>query len=126
VIYLAADEVFCQISDDEVDNFRERYGIRDPFILFVGTIQPRKNITGLLKAFHLLKKKGYPHKLIIIGKKGWKYKEIFEQINELDLTKEIFFMGYVPNDLLPAFYNAAEFLSILLYMRDSDYLRLRQ
>jgi glycosyltransferase involved in cell wall biosynthesis len=80
VIYLAADEAFCQISDDEVDNFRERYGIRDPFILFVGTIQPRKNITNLLRAFHLLKKKGYPHKLIIIGKKGWKYKEIFEQI----------------------------------------------
>ena len=85
-----------------------RYNLKIPFILCVGTLEKRKNIPTLIKAFSKLKKEDINHKLVIIGQQGWKYKNIFKIIHKLGLNNEIIFTGYVPDEDLVKFYNAAD------------------
>lgn len=85
-----------------------KYGIDSKFILSVGTIEPRKNYTNLVKAFYELKKRKISHKLVIIGKTGWKYKSFYDAIEKLRLKKDVLLLGYVPYEDLPLFYNCAE------------------
>lgn len=108
VILLAADEKFKPLNKEEIDEFKQEYNLNFPFILYVGTLEARKNILTLIRAFYTLKKKGINHKLVITGKKGWKYKELFGTIDNLNLQNDIIFTGYVPEEDLPALYNAAE------------------
>lgn len=91
----------------EVDAFRQRQGLPDRFILHVGTLQPRKNIPTLIEAMALLSDE-IP--LILVGGKGWLYDEIFARITQLGLQKRVHFAGYVPDDDLPLWYNAAALL----------------
>lgn len=89
----------------------DNYSIDYPFILFVGMIEPRKNLKRVLKAFSQLKKQEtIPQKLVIVGKKGWMYKGIFKTVKRLGLEKEIIFTGYVPDNDLVKFYNSADVL----------------
>jgi glycosyltransferase involved in cell wall biosynthesis len=108
VIHLAANENYKPLNENEINNIKQKYNLNYPFILYVGTLEPRKNIPTLLKAFYKLKKQGIKHKLVITGKKGWKYKSIFETIEKLNLQKDVIFTGYVPDEDLPALYNAAD------------------
>lgn len=110
VIYEAADEIFKPYNNkEEIQIYlKNKYGIKFPFILSVGTLEKRKNISYLLKAFYKLKKAGNDHKLVIVGKMGWKYKKIFDTLNELDLKKDVIFTGYVPNEDLVKLYNTAD------------------
>jgi len=108
VTHLAADECFQPLPFDKVQVFREKYGLDFPFILYVGTLEPRKNLPTLIKAFYYLKKKNIHHKLVIAGGKGWKYDPIFQTISDLNLIKDIHFTGYVPKEDLPLLYNAAD------------------
>lgn len=73
-------------------------GRREPFILCVGTLEPRKNIPGLLRAFALLKAQGYPHKLVLAGMKGWGYGPIFALIRKLGLERDVVYRGYVSEE----------------------------
>ncbi|XRP97070.1 glycosyltransferase family 4 protein [Methanocaldococcus sp. 16A] len=108
VIHLAANENYRPLKENEINKIKQKYNLNDPFILYVGTLEPRKNILNLLKAFYKLKKQGIKHKLVITGKKGWKYRNIFELIDKLNLQKEVIFTGYVPDEDLPGLYNAAD------------------
>ena len=108
VIHLAADEKFQPPEKKSILKFKTEYNLNYPFILYVGTLEPRKNIPTLIKAFYNLKKYNLPHKLVIAGKKGWKYKSIFETIEKLDLQDDVIFTGYVPSEDLPALYSAAD------------------
>jgi glycosyltransferase involved in cell wall biosynthesis len=108
VIHLAASENYRPLNEKEIINIKQKYNLNYPFILYVGTLEPRKNIPTLLKALYKLKKQGIKHKLVITGKKGWKYKSIFETIDKLNLQKDVIFTGYVPDEDLPALYNAAD------------------
>jgi glycosyltransferase involved in cell wall biosynthesis len=108
VIPLAANENFRKLDENETSKIKSKYNINFPFILYVGTLEPRKNIPNLLNAYYKLKKQGINHKLVIAGGKGWKYKEIFETIEKLNLQNEVIFTGYVPDEDLPGFYNAAD------------------
>jgi glycosyltransferase involved in cell wall biosynthesis len=105
-IYLGVDERFKPL--EKTDNVLNKYNIISPYILYVGTLQPRKNITLFIKAFYKLKRNGIEHKLVVAGGKGWKYKEIYKTINKLKLQKEVIFTGYVEDDDLPYLYNAAD------------------
>ncbi len=87
------------------DNLK-KYGVEGSFILYVGTLQPRKNLNGLIKAFAKLKNKNL--KLVIVGKKGWLYENIFKQVKDLGLAEKVIFTGYVPDEDLPAFYKNAQ------------------
>lgn len=84
----------------------------EEYILFVGTIEPRKNIQGLIKAFNLLKKEyGMAHKLIIVGMKGWMYEDIFKEYEKSDFKSDIIFKGYAPDEELAGLYkNASAFV----------------
>lgn len=110
VIYTAPDPRFRSLVDKEVarDYIVRQYGIKDPFILYVGTLEPRKNIPSLIHAFAKVKQDGFPHKLVLIGGKGWKYENVFATITELKLENEVAILGYVPDDDLLLFYNAAD------------------
>lgn len=78
---------------------RKKYGITGKYLLYVGTLQPRKNLNRLVEAFAKLPNKQV--KLVIGGKKGWLYDQIFEQVKELKLTNRVLFLGFVPNEDLP-------------------------
>jgi len=108
VIHLAANENYKPLDEKEIINIKQKYNLNYSFILYVGTLEPRKNIPTLLKALYKLKKQGIKHKLVITGKKGWKYKSIFETIEKLNLQEDVIFTGYVPDEDLPALYNAAD------------------
>jgi glycosyltransferase involved in cell wall biosynthesis len=76
-------------------------------ILFVGTLEPRKNLATLLKAYALLRKKAQPPRLIIGGARGWHHEQVFSVVEELGLIEDVIFPGYIPREELPLWYNAA-------------------
>lgn len=87
----------------------ESYTLDPNYLLFIGTLEPRKNITGIIQAYSQLSdelREQYP--LVIAGKKGWFYEEIFARVEELKLTKQIKFLGRVPDEHLPALYRQAK------------------
>lgn len=76
---------------------KDKYEIKQDFILFVGTVQPRKNIEGLIGAFDSLRstKIFENYQLVIAGGKGWKYESVYSLVRELALTKKVIFTDYV-------------------------------
>ena len=88
---------------------RCRYGLREPYILFVGNLEPRKNLVRLIEAFGRLKaRESIPHQLVLAGKRGWLFRPIFETVEQLGLNREVIFTGYVPPEDLPALYGMAD------------------
>lgn len=83
-------------------------GITRPYLLFVGTLEPRKNIGELITAFASLADDFPRHSLVLAGGKGWMYDSIFTQIRELGLESRTILPGYVPSEDLPALYAAAD------------------
>jgi glycosyltransferase involved in cell wall biosynthesis len=108
VIHLGASRGYRQLENQIVESVRSKYHLNFPFVLFIGTIEPRKNIPVLLKAFSICKKKLPELKLVIVGQKGWKYHAVFTTITNLHLQNDVLFLQYVPHEDLPAIYNAAE------------------
>lgn len=88
----------------------DKYKIKRNFILFVGTLQPRKNISSLIEAFSRIKKQESRIKnleLVIIGKKGWMYEEILNKPEELGIEDSVRFLDFVPDEDLGFFYENA-------------------
>ncbi len=84
-----------------------RYGISGQYILYVGTIEPRKNIIGLLNAYaELPEKLQAQYSLVLAGGKGWKNEDIYKRIKELSHLN-IILTGYVPDEDLPALHSGA-------------------
>jgi glycosyltransferase involved in cell wall biosynthesis len=87
---------------------RKRYGLPDSYILYVGTIQPRKNLDMLIEAFARLHREGSTEKkLVIAGRKGWLYEKLFARISALGLEREVLFTGFLPDEDLPGLYDGA-------------------
>lgn len=82
--------------------------LEEPYILSVATLEPRKNIMGLIKAYAQLRKAGVRNLLVVVGMKGWKFTPIFDLVHELNLDDHVVFPGYVLDSDLPDFYNGAE------------------
>lgn len=107
-IPLAADDQFCALPESQYLPIVNEYNLPDRYILFVGTLEPRKNLLGLLKSYLLFRKNSAcSDKLVIVGAKGWKYTPIFDFITENNLESEVLFLGYVDDEHLPALYNGA-------------------
>lgn len=106
VVYNGVDPAFQPLPGDPVAAFRARQGLPERFILFVGTLEPRKNIVRLIRAYAQLPTGRPP--LVLAGGKGWFYDDVFRLVEELGLSAEVHFAGYVPADDLPWWYNAAE------------------
>ena len=87
---------------------RQRFGLPDRYILYVGTIQPRKNLNMLIEAFAILRSNGDTTlKLVIAGRKGWLYEALFARITSLGLEQDVIFTGFVPDEDLPGLYDGA-------------------
>jgi glycosyltransferase involved in cell wall biosynthesis len=109
VVYCGIDEAFRPLAEDQVVAFRSKRGLPERFILFVGTIEPRKNVTRLIEAFAHLQTCKLAHlKLVIGGAKGWFYEDVFARVEELGLMGKVMFPGYIPASELPLWYNTAE------------------
>jgi glycosyltransferase involved in cell wall biosynthesis len=108
VTYLAAAENFKVIDNSAyLNDFRIRHSLPDNYILFVGSIEPRKNLVGLIIAFDKIKTK-IKHKLVIVGGKGWLNSEIYTLIKKKCIENRVIFTGYVSTEELVAFYNLAD------------------
>jgi len=95
-------------KQQSADYLAKAYGIRDPFILYVGRIQARKNLPRLVEAFAHLRRRGAAARLVMVGKKDWQYEQLLGKIRELALEPFVTFPGFVPFGDLPLFYNAAD------------------
>ena len=110
VIHEGLDARFERVTDPvRLTEIRRRYGLREPYILFVGNLEPRKNLVRLIEAFSRLKTRdAFPHQLVLAGKRGWLFRPIFESVERLGLGQEVVFTGYVPPEDLPALYASAD------------------
>lgn len=94
------------VSDSAViDRVRGKYGISRPYLLYVGTLQPRKNLLRLMDAFAALPEQ---YVLVLAGKKGWLYSDILSRAEALGVGRRVIFTGYVPDEDLPALLSGAE------------------
>jgi glycosyltransferase involved in cell wall biosynthesis len=112
VIYEAADTKFKPLPDkaSQAKRIKEKYKIKDDFILHVGTLNPRKNLEFLVSVYSEVVKKFPNTNLVIAGKKGWYYESLIEKVNSLDLGKKVLFIGYIDEEDKVAMYNAATML----------------
>jgi glycosyltransferase involved in cell wall biosynthesis len=107
VITEAAAPEFVPAAPDAVDDVRRRYSLPERFMIHVGTIEPRKNLTRLVEALQRLRAGGLTIPLVVVGGKGWLYDEFFQRLERLDVRDAVHFPGYVPAVDLPLIYSAA-------------------
>jgi len=101
------EDRFMPLPQAAIDTFKQRMGLPDRFWLFVGTLEPRKNLITLIEAYaRLPAHERLP--LVIGGGKGWLYNEIFAAVARHQLTDSIRFAGFLEADDLPLWYNSAE------------------
>jgi glycosyltransferase involved in cell wall biosynthesis len=106
VTYCGYDESLRPLPEAEVEEFRRRKGLPERFILFLGTIEPRKNLVRLLEAFSKIKGEGV--KLVLAGGLGWGYRPILASVERLNLKEDVLLPGFVPPEEKVYWYNAAE------------------
>lgn len=106
VIHLGIDPIFKNTLDFDL---AIKYRLPEKYILFVGNIEGKKNLTRLLLAFNeLINQNKIEHKLVLVGKKGWKNKSVYKTISKYNLKPYILFTGYVPKKDLPAIYSMSD------------------
>jgi glycosyltransferase involved in cell wall biosynthesis len=109
VTYEGAGAEFVPLNRDRAKEEVERkYGIREAFILYVGRLQARKNLARLVEAYARVRKAGFPHKLVFVGKQDSLFSLVTARIRELEIQSDVLQLGYVAGPDLPSLYNAAE------------------
>lgn len=114
IIYPGVDyERFAMpMSSERIKEVKEKYQLPDEYILYMGTLEPRKNIPSIIEAFYYLKKEGEESlqsvKLVLAGKKGWLFEEIFNKVKKLGLEDEVIFTDYVAEEDKAAIYRMAK------------------
>ncbi len=101
VIHEAAAPHYAPLSQEKcLAAMQRKYGVPEKYIFFVSTIEPRKNTGGLLEAFHHLRKHYSVEDtgLVLAGKPGWLYEEVYRKVEQLDLGQSTFFLGRVPDE----------------------------
>ncbi len=104
VCYPGVDQAFF-ISEVDTNVIR-KYSGGSPYILFVGTLEPRKNVEALVEAFAGVGRPGL--KLLLVGKEGWGAERIRTKVRDMGLDERVGFLGYVPEEDLPCLYRGAE------------------
>lgn len=105
VVPNGVDDRFRPLRESVVEDFRQQRGLPDRFLFCQCTIEPRKNLSILLRAFAALDETDYA--LVIGGGRGWQYKSIFAMVEQLELTDRVWFPGFIPDEELPLWHNAA-------------------
>ena len=109
VVTPGVSPAYRPLPSERVEAFRQQHDLPETFILHVGTLQPRKNIPFLLDAVARLGRPAVP--LVLVGGRGWYYDTIFKRVEELGIADRVKFAGYVDDDDLPLWYNAATVLA---------------
>lgn len=107
VVYEAASTHFRQPSPARIDAVRQTYDLPERFLIHLGTIEPRKNLTRLLDAFQILRQSFPDLHLVLAGARGWLYDDFFARIDSEGLSDVVRPLGWVPDDHLPAVIAAA-------------------
>jgi glycosyltransferase involved in cell wall biosynthesis len=116
VVYPGRDETLAPVTDLALlSAVRARYGLAGPYLLYVGTLHPRKNLVRLVEAFGSLLRSSADGpraptaglQLVLAGKKGWLYDDILDQVRKLGLSDRVVLTGYVPDADLPALLSGA-------------------
>lgn len=118
------DDAFRPAAPHEIADFKRRHGLPDRYMLFVGTLEPRKNLVRLVEAYAAARNapdlrqgvaaSGAPASacevpsLVIGGGKGWFYDEVLSRVNELGLADHVLFPGFIPAEELPRWYQGAD------------------
>lgn len=119
VIYPGIGEEFKPINDkNKIEQVLKKYGINylNNFLLYVGAIEPRKNLDLAIEVFHQLvnfQTRQLVDSFVIAGRAGWKNEDVFQSIKRLGLENKVRFAGYIEDEDLPYFYNAA---SLTVYL----------
>jgi glycosyltransferase involved in cell wall biosynthesis len=110
VIYEGVHPCFHPIRDaDEIARVCEKYRVPEKFILYLSTIEPRKNVVGLVQAFHaLLAQDATTPDLVIAGRKGWLYQPVFQHVHDLGLESRVHFTDWIEEVDAPTLISAAE------------------
>ncbi|MGH2493167.1 MAG: glycosyltransferase family 4 protein [Ktedonobacteraceae bacterium] len=108
-VYPCIDARFSNVITNEAKrNFRREHGLEGGYLLYLGTLEPRKNIPALLEAYRELREVySRKEKLVLAGGKGWLYDDIFAQAQRLGLASEVLFPGYVSNEEQLLWYHGA-------------------
>lgn len=107
VVYPGRDERFRPIADrEELAQVRAEMNLPEPFLLFVGTLEPRKGVDTLIRAFARLASE-ILDSLVIVGKRGWYWEQTLALVDRLGLGRRIRLLDYVPDGTLPLLYNLA-------------------
>lgn len=107
VIHHGVHQKFHPRSPADIAPVLDRLGVRQPYVLAVGTVQPRKNFGGLAEAFNAVIAAGLPHRLVIAGKRGWLAERVEAEIEASGAVGRIQRLGYVDDADLPALYAGA-------------------
>ena len=107
-------ERFHPVDREEArQRLQERYPqVKRPYALFVGRIQPRKNLERLVQAWHAAKQRGLQQCLLVAGKEGWSSASVFAQVEALGLAGDVHFLGSIPMADVPLLMNGADFFAI--------------
>jgi glycosyltransferase involved in cell wall biosynthesis len=106
VIPYAASSAFRPVSAD-LAALEARHGVRAPYFLYVGTLEPRKNLARALRAFARVSASLPDHSFVLAGQKGWKYEEVLAEAARPQLDGRVRFVDYLPEQDLPALYSGA-------------------
>lgn len=99
-----------QSSKFKINQVLGKYKLKKPYLLFVGVIQPRKNLVRLIEAFSKLEEPSLS--LVLAGRLGWMYDEIVAAPTKFGVKDKVHFLGYVPEEDLPALYQAASVFAL--------------
>ncbi|MBE2237069.1 MAG: glycosyltransferase family 4 protein [Caldilineaceae bacterium] len=112
VIHNGVSARFTPRTEEAMQAFRRRKHLPDRYLLYLGTLEPRKNLERLVRAFARWRRACAPAegavKLVVAGAQGWCYTEIFHTVETLGMTEQVLFPGFIPGDELPDWYAAAE------------------
>ncbi len=109
------DWVYKNSTVEELKRVQKKYELPKKYILSVSTLEPRKNHIKMIEGFAKFLQKNPGYKYLIVGKKGWYFEEIFSLVERLNLSKDVIFLGYVPEEDLPCVYDQASGLMMLSF-----------
>jgi glycosyltransferase involved in cell wall biosynthesis len=108
VVYEAAGARYAPVAPDAARAVARRHGVEPPYVLSVGSLEPGKNRSRLIRAMARLRAEGFPHRLVIIGQPAWKHEAEQRLPEELGIEDGVHVLGYVAGEDLPALYCAAD------------------
>ncbi|MFH0818674.1 MAG: glycosyltransferase family 1 protein [Patescibacteria group bacterium] len=116
VVYASGNKIDFENNIINWDEFKQKNGLAEKYLLYVGTLQPRKNVLNAIKAF-CISDINHSSQFVVVGKKGWLYKDIFDYTKQNNLEKKIIFLDYISNSELDAVYNHA---SAFIYISSNE------